>query len=270
MCRDLAMNKPIFAYMKPFLKQVADLYYSTGRISGRCFIFPNRRAMVFFRKHLADAVAADQEARPFLMPEMLTINDFFHKSLGIHPSDKVRLLLALYEGYCAMNPAAESLDEFVFWGDVILGDFDDVDKYLVDPKQIFTNIKDYKDIQDSLSYLTETQRKAVEALVNHFKDRSGLLVAESGKADVKSRFLLIWNILCDLYFRYREVLASNEMAYEGMVYRTLAEKLSSETASSVFSQKFEKDVTFDDRFKNGWLARQEEAPEELKKAGIIK
>lgn len=244
MCRDLAMNKPIFAYMKPFLKQVADLYYSSGRISDRCFIFPNRRAMVFFRKHLADAVAADQEARPFLMPEMLTINDFFHKTLDIRPSDKVRLLLALYEAYSAVNPSPEPLDEFIFWGDVILGDFDDVDKYLVNPRQIFTNIKDYKEIQDSLSYLSETQRKAVEALVSHFKDRSGLLVAESGKTDVKSRFLLIWNILCDLYFRYREVLASKEMAYEGMVYRTLAEKLSSETASSVFSQKFEQDVTF--------------------------
>lgn len=244
MCRDLAMNKPIFAYMKPFLKQVADLYYSTGRISGRCFIFPNRRAMVFFRKHLADAVAADTSAQPFLMPEMLTINDFFHKSLGIHPSDKVRLLLALYEGYCAMNPAAESLDEFVFWGDVILGDFDDVDKYLVDPKQIFTNIKDYKDIQDSLSYLTETQRKAVEALVNHFKDRSGLLIADPDKAGVKIRFLQMWNILADLYYKFREILSSAGMAYEGMVYRTLAEKLHDVPASDVFAGVFEKDITF--------------------------
>jgi hypothetical protein len=159
--------------MKPFLKQVADHYYNTGRLTDRCFVFPNRRAMVFFRKHLGDALASDPLSSPICVPKMLTINDFFHQTLDVRPADKVRLLLALYESYCAVNPAHESLDDFIFWGDVILADFDDVDKYLVDPRQIFTNIKDFKEIQDSLSYLSETQRKAVEALVNQFRDKSG-------------------------------------------------------------------------------------------------
>ena len=220
--------------MKPFLKQVADHYYNTGRLTDRCFVFPNRRAMVFFRKHLGDALASDPLSSPICVPKMLTINDFFHQTLDVRPADKVRLLLALYESYCAVNPAYESLDDFIFWGDVILADFDDVDKYLVDPRQIFTNIKDFKEIQDSLSYLSETQRKAVEALVNHFRDKSGA-VADLSTSDVKGRFLQLWNILGDLYKGFRANLKSKGMAYEGMVYRTLAERLRDESASDVFA-----------------------------------
>ena len=220
--------------MKPFLKQVADHYYNTGRLTDRCFVFPNRRAMVFFRKHLGDALASDPLSSPICVPKMLTINDFFHQTLDVRPADKVRLLLALYESYCAVNPAHESLDDFIFWGDVILADFDDVDKYLVDPRQIFTNIKDFKEIQDSLSYLSETQRKAVEALVNHFRDKSGA-VADLSTSDVKGRFLQLWNILGDLYKGFRANLVSKGMAYEGMVYRTLAERLREESASDVFA-----------------------------------
>ena len=67
------------------------------------------------------------------------------------------LLLELYECYKTLNGKAEPLDEFIFWGDVILGDFNDVDKYLVDPKQIFTNVSDYKAMQDTFSYLSGRQ-----------------------------------------------------------------------------------------------------------------
>ena len=229
--------------MKPFLKQVADHYYKSGMISDRCFVFPNRRAMVFFRKHLGDAVAADPLSSPLAVPKMLTINDFFHQTLDVHPTDKVRLLLALYESYCAVNPMHESLDDFIFWGDVILADFDDVDKYLVEPRQIFTNIKDFKEIQDSLSYLTETQRKAVEALVNHFRDKSGD-VKDLSASEVKGRFLQLWNILGELYDGFRRNLQEKGMAYEGMVYRSLAERLKDESASEVFAGKDGKKMTF--------------------------
>ena len=220
--------------MKPFLKQVADHYHESGKIPERCFVFPNRRSMVFFKKYLGEAVARSASG-PMLVPQMMTINDFFHKTLDVRPSDKVRLLLALYESYCEVNPQHESLDEFIFWGDVILGDFDDVDKYLVDPKQIFTNIKDFKEIQDSLSYLSDNQRKAVESLVNHFRTNVG---------DVKGRFLQIWNILYGLYVRFRENLDSRGMTYEGMVYRRLAEMLDCSSAADVFGRRYGKVRSF--------------------------
>lgn len=226
MCRYLATNKTIFVYMKPFLKQVADHYYSLGDIERKCFVFPNRRSMMFFRKHLSDAVASDADARPFLAPEMYTINDFFSKASGLKTADRVTLLLELYDCYAALNPKAESLDEFIFWGDVILGDFDDVDKYLVDPGQLFANVADFKAIQDTFSYLSDNQREALKSFVGHFSDRSGKLTVDlSGDdPDVKARFLQIWNLLLPLYKEYGRCLSEKGMAYEGMVYRSLASR----------------------------------------------
>ncbi len=221
----------------PFLKQVADHYYRQGGIERRCFIFPNRRSMVFFRKYLCEAVAADAEA-PLLVPGMYTINDFFYKAAGLQSSDRVRLLLKLYACYRELNPKAEALDEFIFWGDVILGDFNDVDKYLVDAKQLFANVADYKEIQDTFEYLTETQRRAIEGFISHFSDQAGKLTVDLGgdNPDVKGRFLMIWNILYPLYTAFNEALESEGMAYDGMVYRKLAERLGREAAVDVCAE----------------------------------
>lgn len=231
--------------MTPFLKQVADHYYRKGNVSGRCFVFPNRRSMAFFRKYLAEAVR-DGGGSPIIEPMMTTVNDFFFKAAGMTQADRVAQLLSLYDCYKDLNPKAESLDEFVFWGDVILGDFNDVDKYFVDPSQIFTNVADYKELQDNFTYLTETQRKAIEGFISNFNDRSGKLTVklDTDNPDIKGRFLLIWNILHKLYVSFNEALASKGLAYEGMVYRSLAQRLTEGTVEDVFKGIFPEDVSF--------------------------
>ena len=228
--------------MTPFLKQVADHYYNAGKIEEKCFVFPNRRSMVWFRKHLCSAV----KDVPLLAPQMLTINDFFSRVSGVPASDRVRLLLELYDSYKALNPKAESLDEFIFWGDVILADFNDVDKYLVDPKQLFANVADFKALQDTFEYLTDTQREAIKGFLSHFNDQSGKLTVDLGTddPDVKGRFLQIWNILYPLYVNYNKSLTDKGMAYEGMVYRSLAERLKSMSAEDVFQDIFHEGTTF--------------------------
>ena len=228
--------------MTPFLKQVADHYYNAGKIEEKCFVFPNRRSMVWFRKHLCSAV----KDVPLLAPQMLTINDFFSRVSGVPASDRVRLLLELYDSYKALNPKAESLDEFIFWGDVILADFNDVDKYLVDPKQLFANVADFKALQDTFEYLTDTQREAIKGFLSHFNDQSGKLTVDLGTddPDVKGRFLQIWNILYPLYVNYNKSLADKGMAYEGMVYRSLAERLKNRSVEDVFQDIFHEGTTF--------------------------
>ena len=233
--------------MIPFLKQVADHYYNIGEADKCCFIFPNRRSLVFFTRHLCQAVKdSDVLSRPIVAPEMLTINDFFHKVGGMHSVDRVRLLIELYDCYRECNPKAESLDEFIFWGDIILSDFNDVDKYLVDSKQLFANISDIKKIQDTYTYLTDTQRKAIEAFVSHFSDLSGRLTVnlDSDEPDVKGKFLMIWNILYDLYELFNTRLREKGMAYEGMVYRQLAQRLKNESVEDVFNDVWQGDVKF--------------------------
>ena len=231
--------------MKPFLKQVARHYYNGGDIQKRCFIFPNRRSMIFFRKYLCEEVAASGKD-PIVAPQMLSINDFFSRLSGMTTSGRIRLLVELYECYCRLNPNAESLDEFIFWGDVLLGDFNDVDKYLVDPQQLFCNISEYKDLQDDYTYLTQTQKDAINAFIKHFKDDSGKLTVniDTGDADVKGRFLMIWNLLLPLYTEFGKVLKAKDMAYEGMMYRSLVEKFSAEDAAQVLRTAFPREESF--------------------------
>lgn len=218
--------------MIPFLKQVAVEYYGRGNIERTCFVFPNRRSMAFFRKYLAETVACaakeGKDAVPIVIPEYFTINDFMSKLYRTAASDRTSLLIELYECYKNLNDKAESLDEFIYWGDVLLADFNDVDKYLADPRQLYTNVSDFRKLQDSYTYLTDRQRDAIEHFVTHFSDLGGRLTVDLGSENpnVKERFLKIWNILSPLYRDFGSRLAEKEMAYEGMIYRGAAELFS--------------------------------------------
>lgn len=193
--------------MTPFLKQVANHYFAQGNIGNKCFVFPNRRSLVFFRKYLQEAVKS--AGAPIQAPQMFTMNDFFYRVADVGSADKVELLLELYACYKKFNPA-EKLDDFIFWGDVILSDFDDVDKYLADPSGVFANIADIKSIQDDYSYLTENQREALSQFMSHFET--------SGQ--VKENFKKIWDVLGPLYDDFNRSLKAKGISYEGQVYRT--------------------------------------------------
>lgn len=230
--------------MKPFLKQVADHYCIEDSFEDKCFVFPNRRSMAFFSKYIRENVADPslriygcERRRPMRMPMTLTINDFFYRAHGVDSEDRVTLLLELYDCYKEINPSAETLDEFISWGEVILGDFSDVDKYMVDPQQVFTNVREFKEMQDDYSYLTPDQRKALADFISHFRDGNGLKPNAKGD-NVKSRFLMIWDMLLPLYRKFNEHLRSKNMAYDGMVYRGLVEKVSSASAVDFFKEKY--------------------------------
>ncbi|MBQ9660265.1 MAG: PD-(D/E)XK nuclease family protein [Bacteroidales bacterium] len=216
--------------MTPFLKQVARHYFSAGGTDGLCFILPNRRAAVFFRKYLGECVA--QAGRPMRAPAIYTMNDFFYAATGMHPTDPVHLLLALYDCYKPLyeksGTKAESLDDFIFWGGVLLSDFGDVDKYLVDPERLFTNIADFRALQDDFDYLDEKQVEAIRQFLSHF--RTG------GK--YKDAFRRIWDILLPLYRDFNRSLKEAGMSYEGQVYRALAERLKEASAADVLVEPF--------------------------------
>jgi len=226
--------------MKAFLKQVAEHWYSKGDIRKKCFIFPNKRSLAFFRKYLAEVVAADG-GRPAEAPAMTTVRDFFLEATGSSLAGRVSMLLDLYDCYRKLYPSAEKLDEFIFWGDILLSDFDDVDKYLIDPGHLFASISEFKEMKDSFSYLTDTQRAALEKFVGHFQ--RGGQQARRGTS-VKSNFLQVWNILLPLYSSFRGTLSAKGEGYEGMVYRSLAERLESESAADILSDCFPETLHF--------------------------
>ena len=201
--------------------------------------------MIFFRKYLCEEVSASGNL-PLAAPQMLSISEFFSRLSGMTVSGRIRLLVELYECYSRLNPKAETLDEFIFWGDILLGDFNDVDKYLVDAGQLFANVADFKALQDTFEYLTETQREAITGFLSHFNDQSGKLTVDLGSddPDVKGRFLQIWNILYPLYVNYNKALIDKGMAYEGMLYRSLAQRLKDIPVADVFEGIFPEGASF--------------------------
>ncbi len=212
--------------MTPFLLQVAQHYHPAPEISRMCFIFPNKRAVGFFLKYLGDLSAAQR--RPIIAPACITINDFFARLGGLRPADRMAAMLTLYDCYKALKPDAEPLDEFIFWGGVILSDFAEVDKYLVEPGHIFKNVAEYRQLQDSLDYLTAEQEEALRHFLGQFRD----------SGEYKERFRRIWDILLPLYHSFNEALAAEGMATEGAIYRSIAKSLDSVAVVDLLEEGF--------------------------------
>lgn len=218
--------------MTGFLRQVARQYYTGGHDFSRlCFVFPSKRAILFFRKYLAEEVKKD--GRTSMAPACCTMNDFFYRITGGHKADRILQLIRLYECYCRLVKEPEPLDDFLYWGDVMLSDFNDVDKYLADPDRLWKNVDEFKGMQD-LSFLEEDQRRALLEFLGHF-DREG---------EIKRDFLRIWNILLPLYKDFNASLAAEELSYEGMIYRSLAESLDHESVTDILDRHFEPGTLF--------------------------
>lgn len=236
--------------MTPFLKQVALHYFSTEPMQTLCFIFPNRRSLAFFRKWLAEAVADpllnasapghEGTPRPVELPPMYTMNDFFHLAAATKQVDRVEAMLILYECYRkslseGMEP--DSLDDFIYWGDVLMSDFNDVDKYLADPHRIFTNISEFRALDAGLDDLDPVQKEAILRLVRHFK-QTGSESLDFEDKSVKKNFLRIWDMLLPIYTAFGEALTARGLSYEGMAYRSLATRMREGSAVDILKEKF--------------------------------
>ncbi len=215
--------------MIPFLKTVARHYYPSLREAGEsvCFVFPNRRSQVFFRHYLTTEMG---EGEYLLSPPTMTFDEFKEALAGRKASSSLALLLELYECYKVLYKGAEPLDEFIYWGGVILRDFSDADSSRAPVRLLYTNVSDYHKLQDDLSYMTEDQKAAVAAFVDHFKE--GVYTASAEGMDVKGNFLKIWDILYPLYEAFREKIIPKGMAYPGMIDRMGADLLEGKVPSS--------------------------------------
>ncbi len=220
--------------MTPFLKQAALKYFNPSESTDHnCYIFPNRRSLLFFRKYYSALVSG--AGKTVLCPQMYTVADFMYRLAGKVPTDRIDLILCLYDCYRPLMKNCESLDEFIFWGEMILSDFNDVDKYLIDAKKLFTNVDDFKKLQGNpRDYLDEEQIKALSAfLKNCIETQEGRKAGE-----YKENFRRTWEILYPLYTSFKESLQRQGKAYDGMVYRELAEKAAGGAMGGILRARF--------------------------------
>jgi len=197
-----------------FLNTIASYYHQNHKteLADYCFVFPSQRAGIFFTNYLRQLVD-----KPTWAPTILTVNDLFGSLSKSIAADNITLLFTLHMVYNQVTGKNVSFDEFLPWGDMFLGDFDDVDKYLVDVDQLFANIISLKELDDDYSHLNEKQLEAIKTFWGAFS-------AEQLSSH-QSHFLENWAHIPNLYKGFRQVLHDKKLAYEGMIYREVAERI---------------------------------------------
>jgi hypothetical protein len=200
--------------MIPFLKLVADdLYKDFGKdISNLTLVFPSRRASLFFNKYLSENLES-----PIWLPATTTISDLMYEISGLKQSDSLLLIVKLYQIYLEKLHTLETFDSFYFWGEVMLADFDQVDKYRVDASILFTNILDIKEIDERFGGFTPEQIEALKTYLG--------VITDSNNSIIKDRYLSIWKVLGSIYNDFRSSLLQDGLSYEGLAYGVAASKL---------------------------------------------
>lgn len=200
--------------MTSFLKLVADdLYAEFGKeISNLNLVFPSRRASLFFNKYLSEKLET-----PIWQPANITISDLMYSVSGVRKTDSLSLIFRLFEIYKKQLHTEESFDSFYFWGEVMLADFDQVDKYKVEAKKLFTNILDIKEIDERFGGFTPEQIEVLKIYIG--------VITDSNNSIIRDRYLSIWKVLGPIYNEFRSSLITEGIGYEGLAYRMAAERL---------------------------------------------
>ncbi len=213
--------------MKKFLIETAEALYATygAEISDLHIIFPGKRARLFFN----EALLAIAGGRPMWQPRYLSMDDLVRSLTPLAAGDRLRLVAELYRIYSAYHD--EPFDRFFRWGEMLLADFDTVDKYLIDAEALYANVSDLHDIEDRFGGLFAGNDEAME-LVRGFwttLNRRGVQSVE------QQQFLKIWRSLFAIYTAYKARLRELGIGYGGMIYRDVAESLDPERADERFA-----------------------------------
>lgn len=198
--------------MTPFLQQIAQRYYAdyADKMQSVAFVFPNRRAGLFFRQALARVAN-----RPLFAPDIYAINDLFFRESDLLQADRVTLQFALYDTYRRITGRDEPFDRFCFLGEMLLADFDDIDKYMADARQVFGNIGDLKELESNIDWLDDEKREIISRFWQVF-------LTDNDK-EFKRQFSEVWSHLFDVYTNFKADLRRRGVGYDGMIFRDVAE-----------------------------------------------
>ena len=195
---------------KTFLEYVAeDIIGKYGTdLSRIAVVFPNKRAALFLNEHLARIAG-----QPVWSPAYITISDLFRQHTDLKTADPIKLICDIHKSFTKCTGISETLDHFYGWGQLLLADFDDIDKNMADADSIFCNLKDIHELDD-ISYLDDEQKEMLARFFANFSDDID--------SELKKRFLSLWSHFGDIYHDYNRRLTEQGIGYEGAIYRKVA------------------------------------------------
>ena len=198
--------------MNTFLHYVAkDIIQKYGNnLSKIAVVFPNKRASLFLNNELARLTD-----KPIWSPAYITISELFRQHSELQTANPLKLVCVLYRVFQKVTGSNESLDHFYGWGQLMITDFDDIDKNMADADKVFANLSDYHEFDD-VSYLTPEQEEILKRFFSNFSSEHN--------SELKKRFLNIWSNFREIYHSFNEALAEEGLAYEGQLYRKVVEE----------------------------------------------
>jgi hypothetical protein len=185
--------------MVPFLRKVAEeLLQNHTSFDGVGIILPSRRAGVFLKREISALLS-----KPLLAPTITTTEDFLLENLGWEQENMIQLIFKLYRSYEKLNlEDKDSFIEFSKWAQTLIGDFNEIDRYLIDANSLFDYISDAKRIESW-----------------------DLGPGESSDTQMVNDYLLFWELLPQLYSDFSSKLKQEKRVYQGLAYRQLAENM---------------------------------------------
>jgi CRISPR/Cas system-associated exonuclease Cas4 (RecB family) len=207
---------------KTFLYRCAEAIQQLqgGQYDDLLVIFPNRRALQHFEKEFA---ACHNHA--VLLPELKTISEVLAEHSPFREADKLTLIRILLKVHNEALGLHEAPDFFLPWGELLISDFDEIDKYLVNADLLYRNLADLKEFDNISDFLSPEQIETIQRFWRNFK---------SGNDNSEAKFVKIWSHLAEIYHTFKAALAAENLAYEGMVQRDTIENLDNRLNLSVW------------------------------------
>ncbi|MBR6141848.1 MAG: PD-(D/E)XK nuclease family protein [Bacteroidaceae bacterium] len=204
--------------MKSFLNIMAAdmLSHFSNDMRDVAVVFPGKRAGMFLSRELA---ALSKE--PVWVPSYCTMDDLFQSLTSVQIADPLECICQLYSVMQEVLGAdyTETLDEFWSWGEVLMTDFDDIDKHLANAEAIFTNIADQERLKN-LDYLDQHQRETLQRFFGHF--------SLENSTRLQQKFLHTWSHMYEIYTKLHERLLAEGKLWEGALYRLVIGQMQSD------------------------------------------
>ena len=199
--------------MKEFLYYVAkDLIGRYGNnLSGVTIVFPGKRAQLYMNSFLSHIAQG-----PVWAPRFKTIDELFQQFSPLTPSDNILNVCRLYRIYAELVPDPEPMDTFYSWGEILMNDFGDIDKHLVDADKLFANAADLM-AMDSVDYLNDKQIEVLRQFFMNFDPKH--------QTEIKRRFMEMWQLMPEMYRRLKDDLRRDGLMYKGALYREVVAAL---------------------------------------------
>lgn len=182
--------------MQSFIEDVIQDLLRTHQDTGNLiFIVPSKRAGVFLKKILSKAIS-----KTVIAPEIYSIEDFIEKVSGLVTANATCQLFELYKAYLSQGTyEKESFDSFLKWGQIVLQDFNEVDRYVVDASTLYKNVAAIQE-------------------VNHWS-------LQPEKTEMIENYLHFWKHLEGIYSRFNTNLIQQGLGHQGLIYKTSVEQL---------------------------------------------